>query len=36
MDLKNTGCEIVDQIYLAQNRIKWWAVMDTAVKLRFY
>jgi len=34
MDLKETGCDVVDWIQLAQIRIQWRAFVNTAVKPR--
>jgi len=35
MNLKETGCEIVDGIQLAQDRVHWWAVMKKIMNLWF-
>jgi hypothetical protein len=34
MDLRETGCEVVDWIHLAQDRDQWRAVVNTVMKLR--
>jgi hypothetical protein len=34
IDLKDMGCEEVDGIHLAQNRIQWQALMDIVMNLR--
>ena len=34
MNLKDLGCETVDCIYLAQNKDKWWAGVNTVMNLR--
>jgi hypothetical protein len=33
-DLKETEWESVDWIHLAQDRDKWWALMNTVISLR--
>jgi hypothetical protein len=33
MVLKEIGLEAVEWIYLAQDRIKWWALVNTVMKL---
>jgi hypothetical protein len=35
MNLKETGCEDVNWIHLAQDRDQWWAVVNTAMNIRF-
>jgi hypothetical protein len=35
MDLEQVGCEHVDWINLAQDRIEWWALVKTIMNLRF-
>jgi hypothetical protein len=34
MDLRETGCEVVEWIHLAEDRDRWWAVMKTVMKIR--
>jgi hypothetical protein len=34
ISLKEVGCEGVDWIHLAQDRIQWRAVVNTVMKLR--
>jgi hypothetical protein len=33
MDLKEIGCEVVDRIHLAQERVQWWALVNTVMSL---
>jgi hypothetical protein len=33
MDLKETGCEGMDQIQLAQDRVQWWGLVNTVMNL---
>jgi len=35
VDTKETGWEILDDINLARNKEKWWAVVKTVINLRF-
>jgi hypothetical protein len=32
-DLRETGCEFVDWIHLAQDRDQWWAVVNIVMSL---
>jgi hypothetical protein len=34
MDLKEVGCEGLDWIELAQNRVRWWAVVNAVMNLQ--
>jgi hypothetical protein len=34
MDLRETGSEVVDWIYVAQDTAQWRAVVNTVMKLR--
>jgi hypothetical protein len=34
MNLKNLGSEGVDWIYLAQDRVYWWALVNTVMNLQ--
>jgi len=34
MNLKGIGCEVVDWIHLAQDRVKWRDVVKTVMNLR--
>jgi hypothetical protein len=34
MDLRKTGFEDADWIYLAQDRDRWWAVVNTLMNLQ--
>jgi hypothetical protein len=34
VDLKEIGCEDVDWIHLAQDRLFWWAVVNTIMTVR--
>jgi hypothetical protein len=34
MDLRKTGWEGVDWLYLAQDRDKWWALVNTVLNFR--
>jgi hypothetical protein len=34
MDLRETGMKDVDWIHLAQNRVRWWALVNTVMNLR--
>jgi len=36
MNLREIGWEGVDWIHLAQDRDKWWALVNTVMNLRFY
>jgi len=33
MNLKETGCEGVDWIWLAQDKEQWWALMNIVMNL---
>jgi hypothetical protein len=33
MNLTDIGCEDVDWIYLAQNRVLWWDLVNNAINL---
>jgi hypothetical protein len=33
MDLRQIGCEVVDWIYLAQDREQWQALTDTVINI---
>jgi hypothetical protein len=33
MGLKETGCEVIDWVYPAQDRIQWWAFVNTVMNL---
>jgi hypothetical protein len=34
MDVKELGCEVVDWMHLAQNRVHWLPLMNMEVNLR--
>jgi len=34
MDLREIGCEGVDWIHLIQDRVQWWALVNTVMNLR--
>jgi hypothetical protein len=34
MDVRETGCEVVNWINLAQNMVHWWAVVNTLTKFQ--
>jgi hypothetical protein len=34
MDLGDLGHESVDSIRLAQDRVQWWALLNTVINLR--
>jgi hypothetical protein len=34
MDLRETGCDDMDWIHLAQNRDQWRALVNTVINLR--
>jgi hypothetical protein len=34
MDLRKTGIDVANWIQLAQDRIQWWAFMNTVMNLR--
>jgi hypothetical protein len=34
MDLRETGWEDMDRMYLTQDRDRWWAVLNTVLNLR--
>jgi hypothetical protein len=36
MDLKETGCEDVDWIHLAQDRVQWWVLVNVVMSLGFH
>jgi hypothetical protein len=35
MDLQEVGCECIDWIELAQDRNRWWALVNVAMSLQF-
>ena len=35
VDLKETGCEAVNYIYLAQDGVRWCYIVNRAIKLTF-
>jgi hypothetical protein len=34
MDLREIGHGVIDWIHLAENRYRWWALMNTVMNLR--
>jgi hypothetical protein len=34
MDLKETVCKNTDWIHVAQDRDKWWALVNAVIKIR--
>jgi hypothetical protein len=34
MDLSDIGCEDVDWIHVAQDRVQWWAFVNTVMNIR--
>jgi hypothetical protein len=34
MDIKETRCNNMEWIYLAQNRNQWWDLVNTVMKVR--
>lgn len=34
MDLKGTDCEVIDCVYPAEERIRWWAFVNTVMNLQ--
>jgi hypothetical protein len=34
MCLKGTGCEVINWVYPAQDRIQWWAMVNTVMNLQ--
>jgi hypothetical protein len=34
MDLREIGLEVVDWLHLAQDRERWWAVVNAVMNLR--
>ena len=35
MDLQEVGCGSIDYMELAQDRQRWWAVVNAVIKLQF-
>jgi len=35
MDLQEVGCEVTDWIELAEDRGRWWALVNAGMNLRF-
>jgi hypothetical protein len=31
--VKETGCEVVDWIHVAQDRVQWWAVVNRVMNI---
>jgi hypothetical protein len=34
MHLREIECKVVDYIHLMQDRVRWWAVVNTVMKLQ--
>jgi hypothetical protein len=34
MDLRGTGCEVIDRVYSAEDRIRCWAFVNTVMSLQ--
>jgi hypothetical protein len=36
MGLEEIGCEDVDWIHLAEDRVQWWVLVNAVMSLRFH